>query len=137
MFELAFGLLIGFLVFNIPLSGSLPLLFGYAAIYMLVVLGMGLWISTLAETQQQAMFMAWFFMVIFILMSGLFTPIENMPDWAQKLTWVNPIAYLIKVLRSILLKGSGFFDLQLDFLKITGFAVAMLFLAVISYRKRA
>ena len=112
------------------------MIFGYAGIYMLVILGMGLWISTLADTQQQAMFLAWFFMVIFILMSGLFTPIENMPDWAQKLTWVNPIAYLIKVLRSILLKGSGFFDLQMDFLKIIGFALVMLSLAVFSYRKR-
>ena len=136
MFELAFGLFIGFLIFNIPINGSLPLLFSYAAIYMLVVLGIGLWISTLADTQQQAMFLAWFFMVIFILMSGLLTPIENMPVWAQKLTWVNPIAYFIKVLRSVLLKGSGFYDLQMDFLKITAFAIVMLSLAVLSYRKR-
>ena len=136
MFELAFGLFIGFLIFNIPINGSLPLLFSYAAIYMLVVLGIGLWISTLADTQQQAMFLAWFFMVIFILMSGLFTPIENMPLWAQKLTLANPIAYFITVLRSILLKGSGFYDLQMDFLKITGFAIAMLTAAVLSYRKR-
>ena len=136
MFELAFGLLLGFLIFNIPINGSLPLLFGYAAIYMLVVLGMGLWISTFADTQQQAMFLAWFFSVIFILMSGLFTPIENMPGWAQKLTYGNPIAYFVKVLRSILLKGSDFYDLQMDFLKIIGFAVLMLSAAVFSYRKR-
>jgi drug efflux transport system permease protein len=137
MFELAFGLLIGFLIFNIPINGSVPLLFAYAGIYMLVVLGMGLWISNFADTQQQAMFLAWFFMVIFILMSGLFTPIENMPGWAQKLTWVNPIAYFVKVLRSILLKGSSFADLQMEFVKITGFAIAILALAVSSYRKRA
>jgi len=136
MFELAFGLLLGFLVFNIPILGSLPLLFAYASIYMLVVLGMGLWISTFTDTQQQAMFLAWFFMVIFILMSGLFTPIENMPEWAQTLTYGNPIAYFVKVLRSILLKGSDFYDLQMDFLKITGFAVLMLSAAVLSYRKR-
>ena len=136
LFELAFGLFIGYLIFNIPINGSISLLFSYAAIYLLVVLGIGLWISTLADTQQQAMFLAWFFMVIFILMSGLFTPIENMPDWAQKLTWINPIAYLIKVIRSILLKGSDFFDLQIDFLKISGFAIVMLSLAVLSYRKR-
>lgn len=136
MFELAFGLLLGFLIFNIPILGSLPLLFAYASIYMLVVLGMGLWISTFTDTQQQAMFLAWFFMVIFILMSGLFTPIENMPEWAQTLTYGNPIAYFVKVLRSILLKGSDFYDLQMDFLKITGFAVLMLSAAVLSYRKR-
>jgi len=136
MFELAFGLLLGYVIFNIPINGSLLLLFCYAAIYMLVVLGMGLWISTFTDTQQQAMFLAWFFMVIFILMSGLFTPVENMPLWAQKLTYGNPIAYFVKVLRSILLKGSDFYDLQMDFLKIILFAVLMLTAAVLSYRKR-
>jgi ABC-2 type transport system permease protein len=136
MFELAFGLLLGYIIFNIPINGSLTLLFGYAGIYMLVVLGMGLWISTFTDTQQQAMFIAWFIMVIFILMSGLFTPIENMPVWAQKLTYGNPIAYFVKVLRSILLKGSDFYDLRMDFLKITFFAILMLSAAVLSYRKR-
>ena len=68
LFELAFGLTIGYLVFHIPINGSLILLFSYASIYLLVVLGMGLWISTITETQQQAMFVAWFIMVIFILM---------------------------------------------------------------------
>ncbi len=137
MFELAFGLVLGKIIFDIPLAGSIPMLFGYAGIYMLVVLGMGLWISTFTETQQQAMFLAWFFMVIFILMSGLFTPIENMPAWAQKLTWFNPIAYFVKVLRSILLKGSDFNDLWQEFIKIGVFAIAMLSLAVSGYRKRA
>lgn len=137
MFELAFGLLLGFIIFNIPINGSLPLLFGYAAIYMLVVLGIGLWISTFTDTQQQAMFIAWFILVIFILMSGLFTPIENMPLWAQKITYANPIAYFVKVLRSILLKGSDFFDLQMDFLKITLFAILTLSASVLSYQKRS
>lgn len=136
LFEMAFGLTIGYLIFNIPVNGSLILLFGYVAIYMLVVLGMGLWISSFADTQQQAMFLAWFVTVIFILMSGLFTPIENMPDWAQKLTYVNPVAYLIKVLRSVLLKGSTFAQMQWEFVKISVFAVAMLTLAVSGYQKR-
>jgi ABC-2 type transport system permease protein len=104
---------------------------------MLVVLGMGLWISTVTDTQQQAMFVAWFIIVIFILMSGLFTPIENMPNWAQKLTWGNPVAYFVNVLRSILLKGSTFAQLQWEFVKISLFAAAMLVLAVSGYRKRS
>jgi ABC-2 type transport system permease protein len=136
LFEMAFGLTVGYLIFNIPVNGSLLLLFSYVAIYMVVVLGMGLWISSFADTQQQAMFLAWFVTVIFILMSGLFTPIENMPDWAQKLTWANPVAYLIKVLRSVLLKGSTIGQLQWEFVKISLFAVAMLGLAVSGYRKR-
>ena len=137
LFEMAFGLTIGYLIFNIPINGSLILLFSYVAIYMLVVLGLGLWISSFADTQQQAMFLAWFVTVIFILMSGLFTPIENMPDWAQKLTWINPVAYLIKVLRSVLLKGSTFAQMQWEFVKISLFAVAMIALAVSGYRKRS
>jgi ABC-2 type transport system permease protein len=137
MFEMAFGLTVGFLIFNIPINGSLPLLFAYTGIYMLVVLGMGLWISTVTDTQQQAMFVAWFIIVIFILMSGLFTPIENMPNWAQKLTWGNPVAYFVNVLRSILLKGSTFAQLQWEFVKISLFAAAMLVLAVSGYRKRS
>ena len=136
MFELAFGLIIGYIIFNIPVNGSLVLLFAYASIYMVVVLSIGLWISTFADTQQQAMFVAWFFMVIFILMSGLFTPIENMPLWAQQLTYLNPVAYFVKVLRSILLKGSSFLDLQFDFLKISVFALITMVLALMSYKKR-
>ena len=136
MFELGFGLGLGKLVFDIPINGSILLLFAYTAIYLIVVLSLGLWISTFTDTQQQAMFLSWFLIVIFILMSGLFTPIENMPDWAQKLTYLNPAAYIIKVMRAILLKGSTFQDLKLDFLVISSYAIGMLSLAMISYRKR-
>ena len=136
MFELGFGLLVGWVVFDIPINGSLVLLFSYSAIYIVVVLGIGLWISTFTDTQQQAMFLAWFLIVIFILMSGLFTPIENMPDWAQKLTWLNPVAYMVKVVRAVLLKGSTFAEIRMDFVTIAVFAAAVLSLAVLSYRKR-
>ncbi len=136
IFELSFGLIIGKLIFDIPINGSLPLLYAYTSIYLLVILGIGLWISTLTDTQQQAMFLAWFFIVIFILMSGLFTPIENMPGWAQKLTWINPIAFYIKVIRAVLLKGSTFADIQMDFVIMSVFAVVVLTLATLSYKKR-
>jgi ABC-2 type transport system permease protein len=136
LFELAFGLIVGKLLFDLPIEGSLPLLFAYSAIYLVVVLGLGLWISTFTDTQQQAMFLSWFLIVIFILMSGLFTPIENMPKWAQNLTYLNPAAYIIKVMRAILLKGSNFQDLKMDFLIISLYAVGMLSLAITSYKKR-
>ena len=84
--ELAFGLVVARIVFATPMLGNLFLVFALAGVYLLVMLGFGLWISTITDTQQQAMFLAWFFIVIFILMSGLFTPIESMPVWAQKLT---------------------------------------------------
>lgn len=136
LFELGFGLLIGKVVFDVPINGSLSLLYAYSSIYMLVILGIGLWISTLTDTQQQAMFLSWFFIVIFILMSGLFTPIENMPDWAQKLTWANPIAFYIKVIRAVLLKGSTFADIKMDFAIMAVFASVVLTLATLSYKKR-
>ncbi|MFM8361923.1 MAG: ABC transporter permease, partial [Haliscomenobacter sp.] len=82
--ELALGLAFGRWVFHIPVEGSLWVVFGFAAVYLLAVLGLGLFISTITETQQQAMLVSYFFLVVFILMSGLFTQIENMPPWAQK-----------------------------------------------------
>ena len=89
IFDLSVGLVIAKLVFSIPILGSVWLIMGVAAIYLLLVLGIGLFISTITETQQQAMFLAWFFFVIFIMMSGLFTPVDAMPQWAKipERTW--------------------------------------------------
>ncbi len=135
--ELAIGLTVGWLIFDIPFVGSLWLVFGFAAIYLLVVLGMGLFISTVTETQQQAMFIAWFFLIIFILMSGLFTPIESMPPWAQQITKFNPVAYFVEVMRMVLLKGSGLMDIKRHILVMGGYALAVNGLAVWNYRKRS
>jgi ABC-2 type transport system permease protein len=137
MFELMFGLFLGWLVFSIPVVGSLTLLFSFASVYLLVMLGLGLLISTFSYTQQQAMFISWFFLVIFILMGGLFTPIENMPLWAQKITWFNPAAYFIEVLRLVLLKGSGFMDISRHFIVMTVMALVVNGVAVMNYSKRA
>ncbi len=137
IFELAFGLLLARIVFGIPIIGSLWLIFGVASVYLLAVLGIGLLISTLVETQQQAMFLAWFFAVVFIMMSGLFTPTDSMPDWAQKINIINPIAYFIKMMRMIMLKGSEFQDILKPFVSIAIYAVVSLTLAVWRYRKVA
>ncbi len=135
LFELAFGLFIAKLVFDIPVAGSLTLVFAMAAVFLLAVLGIGLFISTITETQQQAMFIAWFFMVIFILMGGLFTPIESMPQWAQKISLFNPVAHFMKILRAVLIKGSGFYDVIPQAGALMAFAVTSLSLAVMRYRK--
>ena len=100
-------------------------------------MGLGLFISNLADTQQQAMFTTFFFVIIFILMSGLFTPIESMPKWAQYLTIPNPVAHFVNVMRSVLLKGSGFADIAYNFQVTAILAVAFNTLAVWSYRKVA
>ena len=91
--------------------GNPLLVYLFAAVYLIALLGFGLLVSTLAETQQQAMFISYFFMTIFILLGGLFAPIENMPHWARILAYMNPVRYFIEVMRMIVLKGSGFTDI--------------------------
>lgn len=132
---LTIGLLIARLIFNVPIVGSLLLLYSYTSIYILVILGIGLFISNFTETQQQAMFISWFFMVIFILMSGLFTPVESMPKWAQYITEANPIKYFVQVIRMVMLKGSNLSDITPQFLKTATYALLMNGLAMWSYRK--
>ncbi len=133
--ELTVGLLLAKLIFNVPIVGSLITIYGFSAVYLLLILGMGLLISTMTDTQQQAMFISWFFLVIFILMSGLFTPIENMPVWAQKVTLFNPVRYFIEVIRMVMLKGSGFKDITWHLMVVGGYAVVLNALAAIRYRK--
>lgn len=132
---LTIGLIIAKLIFNVPMIGDLLLMYFYTSIYILVILGMGLFISNFTDTQQQAMFIAWFFTVIFILMSGLFTPIESMPGWAQTLTEFNPIKYFVEVMRMVMLKGSGFVDILPQLVKTLVYAIIMNGLAVWSYKK--
>jgi len=132
---LSVGLIIAKLIFNIPIIGSLWLMYSFTSIYILVVLGIGLFISNFTNTQQQAMFISWFFMVIFILMSGLFTPVESMPKWAQVMTEFNPIKYFVEVMRMVMLKGSSFIDIWPQFGKTLLYALAINSLAVWRYRK--
>ena len=137
LIDLALGLSIGWIAFNIPFEGSILLFFGCAAIFLVAVLGLALFFSTMASTQQQFLFVAFFFVMIFILMSGIFTPTESMPLWAQQFNWVNPVAYLMRINRMVMLKGSGFQDIAADMGMLVILAVAFLALAIRAYRKRA
>lgn len=136
-FELGLGLLLGAFIFKIPMLGSVWLIYLVAFVFLITVIGIGLLISTQTDTQQQAMFIAWFFMVVFIMMSGLFTPVESMPDWGQKLNLLNPISYFIKIIRMIMLKGSGFKDILNNFYPLCIYAVASISFAVFRYKKVA
>ena len=129
------GLLVSWLVYGIIPLGSIILLYGFVAVYLLAVLGLGLLISTFCDTQQQAMFIAFFFLMIFILMGGLFTPIDSMPDWAKTITKFNPVSYLIDVMRMIILKGSGIKDVQNHLYIIMLFAITLNSWAVWNYKK--
>ncbi|MDD5152362.1 MAG: ABC transporter permease [Flavobacterium sp.] len=132
---LTVGLLIARVVFSVPILGSIGLIYFFTSVYLLVILGIGLIISNYSDTQQQAMFVAWFFTVIFILMSGLFTPIESMPAWAQNLTLLNPIRYFVEIIRMVMLKGATFSDISRPFFMILFYAFALNGIAVWSYRK--
>jgi len=132
---LTIGFIISYIIYGIYPAGSFWVGFLFAGIYLIALLGFGLLTSIYADTQQQAMFIAYFFMLIFILLGGLFSPIENMPNWAQYLTYVNPVRYLIEVMRMIVLKGSGLWDLRFHFLIVIGFAIVFNGLAIFKYKK--
>lgn len=135
MADLIVGLLVARFWFGIHIAGNPLLLLFVASVYVVLILSFGLFISTMAQTMQQAMFISWFFLVIFILMSGLFTPIESMPTWAQELNRINPMAYFIKINRMIMLKGSVFADIKTDFFILTGYAATMVVFSTLRYRK--
>jgi len=135
--DLAVGLIIGKLTFNIPFEGSIALLFLCSSIFLIAVLGLALFVSTFSSTQQQFMFTGFFFIIIFILMSGIFTPLESMPVWAQKIDMINPAAYIMRINRMIMLKGSTFQDISRDIYSLALIAIAFTVLAVNRYRKTA
>ncbi len=135
--DLAMGLIIGKLTFDIPFEGSVALLFLCSVIFMVAALGLALFISTFSSTQQQFMFTAFFFIIIFVLMSGIFTPLESMPVWAQRFDLINPTAYVMRINRMIMLKGSTFKDISRDICALTLIAIAFTTLAVNRYRKTA
>lgn len=117
--------------FDVPIRGSIPLLFGATALFLMSSLGFGLLISTVSRTQQQAMMSAFFFIFPAMLLSGFAFPIENMPDPVQWLTFLNPLRYYLVIIRGIFLKGVGlgilweqFFALFLLGTVILGFAVS-------------
>jgi ABC-2 type transport system permease protein len=130
------GLTVGWLVFRIPLEGNLGLVFLYTLVFAPCMLGLGFLISNFAQTQQQAMFTAWFFVLIFILMCGLFTPVDSMPEWAQWLNTLNPVKYFVEFMRLVLLKGAGFAEIRQNMLTVLAYAVTVNALAVWTYQKR-
>jgi ABC-2 type transport system permease protein len=136
MFELSAGLVLGRLVFGVPVLGSPLLLLSVSAVYLVAALGVGLWISTIVETQQQAMFVTFFIMMIYLLMSGLFTPIDSMPHWVQVVAMVNPVRHFVAISRAVLVKGATLREIQEPFIILVVFAGVVFTLAVRQYSKR-
>ena len=134
---LTIGLLIARLFYGIVPVGSFITIYVFSAVYLLAVLGLGLLISTYSSTQQQAMLLSFFLMMIFILLGGLYTSIDSMPEWAKWITRFNPVSYFIEVMRMVVLKGSSLADIKYHLLKMVGFAVFFNAWAVFSYKKRS
>ncbi len=132
---LTIGLFVAWLVYGLFPVGNVLIIYLCAFFYLLAFLGAGLVISTYSDTQQQAMFVAMFFMIIFFLLSGLFTPISSMPEWAQVVTRFNPVRYFVEVLRLVFMKGSHLTDILPQLGAIAGFAVFFNTWAVLNYKK--
>ena len=132
---LTIGACIAWLVYGLLPVGNMGIIYLFAAVYLIAFTGFGLAISSVSSTQQQAMFTAFFFMIIFVLLSGMFTPVSSMPVWAQELTRINPLRYLVEVMRMVYLKGSTLSDLTGHFIAVCLFAVFFNILAIVSYKK--
>lgn len=132
---LTIGMIIAWIIYGLYPIGNILNIYIFAFVYLLAFTGFGLVISNFAKTQQQAMFVILFFLIIFILISGLFTPINSMPDWAKKITYINPLRYFVEVMRLIYLKGSGFMDILPNLLKMMCFVIVFNVLAIASYKK--
>jgi ABC-2 type transport system permease protein len=134
---LSIGLVIERVAYGITPVGSLAVIYVFAGVYLLAVLGLGLLLSTYTTNQQQAMLLSFFMMMVFILLSGLYTSIDSMPEWAKIITKFNPVTYFIEVMRMVVLKGSGLKDISPHLFIVLGFAAVLNTWAVINYKKRS
>lgn len=135
MVEFIAGLLIMKFIFGISVQGSVPVLLCITAIYLLVMLGLGFFISSVSENQLQSMFIVLFLFIVFVLLSGVFTPTEGMPEWAHKINYLNPMSFYIEVIKKIILKGSAFYSVQTETIVLSIMAVLINTGAILSYKE--
>lgn len=128
--------LVGVLWFKVPIQGNILLLFGSTCLYLLTTLGVGLFISTLASTQQEAMMSTFFFYFPAVLLSGFMFPIANMPKIIQYVTYLNPLRYFLVILRGIFLKGSGVNILWPQMLALLIMGIGILTMSSMRFQKR-
>jgi ABC-2 type transport system permease protein len=122
--------------FNIPIRGSIPLLTLSTAIYLLSVLGIGLFISTISKTQQQALMATFLFFAPAVLLSGFMFPIENMPEIIQYGTYLNPLRYFLIILRGIFLKGNGINILWPQMAALLALGITVITISSLRFKKR-
>lgn len=129
-------LVVGSYLFDVPIRGSIVVVYSASLIYLLTTLGTGIFISTVSRTQQQAILGGFFFMMPAILLSGFMTPIDNMPWWIRPITYLNPVRYYVEMVRGCLLKGAGFADLAPQFIALTLFGISILTVSSLRFRKQ-
>jgi ABC-2 type transport system permease protein len=134
--DMVLVLLVSTLWFRVPIAGSVPLLFALTAVFLLTSLGVGLFISTVSRTQQQAMMTSFFFMIPSVLLSGSMFPIENMPRVIQWLTYPIPLRYFLAIIRGIFLKGSGADVLWPQVAAMAALGVGIMALSALRFSKR-
>lgn len=135
--DLTLGMVIAALVYGLTPEGSLLSIYVAAVLFMFVISGIGILISNGAERMSEAMFMMFFIVMVFVLMSGLMTPISSMPKWSQILTYGLPPRYFIDIMRSVYLKGTEMSALWVEYSALGVFAVIVNALAAMSYRKQS
>lgn len=129
-------LILARIVYGYTCAGSILTLSLFTALQIMVTAGLGLLISNYSDNAQQSMFITWFFMMIFMLVSGIFTPISSMPEWAQVITYFNPMRYYADAMRFVYLKGSSFLDVWYDAVGLLVIGTVMVTWAILSYKKR-
>jgi ABC-2 type transport system permease protein len=129
------GITVVMIWFKVPVRGNLIYLLITSLIFLAAILAYALLISTIATTQQQAMFFAWFSMVTFILLSGLLTPLENIPAGIRFLADINPVRYLISIIREIFLKGNGIEYFYPDLLALLAIALVIFSISTFNFKR--
>jgi ABC-2 type transport system permease protein len=135
-FDVLEVLAIGVFWFGVPIRGNLELLLGLSALFLLTSLGIGIFISSVANTQQEAMLLTFLTMFPSIFLAGFFFPIEAMPGWLQVVTYIIPLRYMLVVIRGIILKGVGLQILRQEVIALIIFGVAIMLLAAARFRKK-
>ncbi len=134
--DILLALLVGWVVFGVPVRGSLGLLYGAGALCVLAGIGLGTFLATFSKSQQQAQLMSFFVNPPIAMLSGAMTPIEAMPDWMQPLTLINPVRHFATTARGIMLKGAGIETLYPNLLALIGFAVVLVAVSAWRFRKQ-
>ncbi len=137
LFVITVAMIVARLVYGLAPVGSVGLIYLGAALFIFVMSGFSLTIANFSETMQQTMFVMFFFIMLFMLMSGLLTPVDSMPVWAQRFTTILPPRYFIDILRSVYLKGATFVDMWQNFVALGAFALGFNTLAILTYKKQA